>query len=258
MFPQRIVCLTTETVEIAYALGAGDRVVGVTGYAIRPAEARRKPHVGAFTSVKLDQVLELEPDLVLTFSDLQRDIARDLIEAGVNVLACNQRTIAETYQSIRMIGGVLGLGDAAEALVETMQREIDDVRTQAARLPRRPRVLFEEWHDPLIGGIHWVSELIETAGGDDIFVELRDHPNATNRIIDIDEARRRDPELILASWCGRKFVPQKVRTRPGWNAVSAVRNNRLVEIKAPDILSPGPSLTNGLRQIHRAIRETVT
>lgn len=256
-YPQRLVCLTTETVEIAYALGAGDRVVGVTGYAVRPPEARRKPHVGAFTSARIDRILALQPDLVLTFSDLQRDIARDLIGAGVNMLALNQRTLEETFRSIHMVGGVLGQREEADALVASMRAEIDVVRQQAARLPRRPRVLFEEWYDPLIAGIAWVSELIEIAGGDDLFVELRDRPGAAGRVIDPDEARRRDPELLLASWCGRKFVPEQVRQRPGWHEVSAVRTGRLVEIKGSDILSPGPSLVRGLRQIHRAIAETV-
>ncbi len=255
--PKRLVCLTTETVEIAYALGAGDRVVGVTGYATRPREARKKPHVGAFTSARIDDILALHPDLVLTFSDLQRDIVRELVGAGIQVLALNQRTLQQTLDAIILIGGAIGCPDEAAALVSSMEREIEAIRSSAALLPRRPRVLFEEWGDPLITSIGWVSEMIEIAGGDDVFAELRTKGRAADRIVTPDEARRRDPELILASWCGRKFRPEQVAGRPGWIAVTAVKNDRLVEVKAPDILSPGPSLVAGLRQIHRAIVETV-
>jgi iron complex transport system substrate-binding protein len=256
-YPQRVVCLTAETVEICYALGAGDRVVGVSGYAVRPPEARRKPKVSAFTSAKLDRILALEPDLVLTFSDLQRDIARDLVGAGLTVLALNQRTLAETWQAILLVGGILGLPGRAEQLVDELQRVFEEVRVQGASLPRQPRVLFEEWDDPLISGIAWVSEIIELAGGEDIFRELRDGHTASERIVAPAEAARRDPEVIIASWCGKKVVPERVRSRPGWAEVSAVREGRIYEVKAPDILQPGPSLIHGLRQIHEIIRSTV-
>ena len=256
-FPQRIICLTTETVELAYALGAGDRVVGVTGYATRPPEARQKPRVAAFTTANIERISNLRPDLVITFSDLQREIVRDLLARGMNVLALNQRSLEDTFRSIRMLGGVLGLADNAEAVVASMQRGFERVRLAAAEVPRRPRVLFEEWNDPLITGIRWVSEIVDLAGGDDIFAELAEEQSARGRIVDVNVARERDPELVLASWCGRKFIPDRVRTRPGWQDVSAVRADRLIEVKSPDILSPGPSLVLGAQQVHNAIRSTL-
>jgi iron complex transport system substrate-binding protein len=255
-YPQRVVCLSAETVEICYALGAGDRVVGVSGYAVRPPEARKKPKVSAFTSAKLERILELEPDLVLTFSDLQKDIARDLVGAGLTVLALNQRTLAETWQATLLVGGVLGLPVRAQALVDELQAAVEEVAASAAGLPRRPRVLFEEWDDPLISGIAWVSEIIELAGGQDLFSELRAGKTAGERIVDPAEAARRDPEVIIASWCGKKVVPARIRSRPGWAEVSAVREGRIYEVKAPDILQPGPSLVQGLRQIHAIVGAT--
>lgn len=253
-YPQRIVCLTAETTEIAFALGAGDRVVGVSGYATRPSEARRKPRVSAFTTVRLDRILALQPDLVLSFSDLQADIVRDLVKAGITVLALNQRSLAETYAAVRLVGGVLGCTQAAERLVAEMEAAVEEVRRSAAALPRRPRVFFEEWDRPLISGIRWVAEIIEAAGGEDLFPEFRHRQAASERVVDPDEVVRRDPEVIIASWCGKKVVKERIRSRPGWDRVSAVAADRIYEVKSADILQPGPSLIHGLRQIHEIIR----
>ncbi len=252
-YPQRIVCLTAETTEIAFALGAGDRVVGVSGYSVRPPEARRKPKVGAYTTVKLEKILALGPDLVLGFSDLQKDIARDLVAAGLTVLILNQRSLAETAQAIRIVGGTLGLQPAGEAVAEQFEWMVESVRGLGAALPRRPRVFFEEWDDPLISGIRWVSELIDAAGGEDIFPELQERKVATDRIVSPDEVVRRDPELIVASWCGKKANLDRIARRPGWGQVAAVKAGRVHEIKSANILQPGPSLLHGLRELHTLI-----
>jgi iron complex transport system substrate-binding protein len=247
--PQRVVCLTAETTEIAFALGAGERVVGVSGYSVRPPEARRKPKVAAYTSARLDKILELQPDLILAFSDLQAEIVRDLVKAGLSVVVTNQRSLAETWEAIRLIGRVLGCPVEAEKLASDLQDEIDRFRHEAARLPRRPRVFFEEWDDPLISGIRWVGELVEAAGGEDIFPEMRGAHRAPDRVVDPAEVVRRDPEVIVASWCGKKVNPDRIRTRPGWQAITAVRHGCIHEIKSPDILQPGPSLVRGLRRL---------
>ena len=254
-YPQRIVCLTAETTEIAFRLGAADRIVGVSGYAMRPPEARLKPKVAAFTTVKFGKMLELKPDLVLSFSDLQKDIVRDLVEAGVNVLSVNQRSLAETYQAILLIGAVLGLEANARSLIEEMEVVVEAIRRASAAFPRRPRVFFEEWDDPLISGIRWVAEIIEIAGGEDVFPEMRECNNAPQRIVDPAEVVRRNPEVIIASWCGKKVVKSRIRQRPGWDAIEAVRHDRIYEVKSPDILAPGPSLLYGLRQIHEILQE---
>ncbi len=251
--PQRIVCLTAETTEIAFALGAGERVVGVSGYSVRPPEARRKPKVAAYTSARLDKILELRPDLVLAFSDLQADLVRDLVKAGLTVLVTNQRSLAETWDAIRLIGRALGAPSEAEKLAVDLQAEVERVREEATRLPRRPRVYFEEWDDPLISGIRWVGELIEAAGGEDIFPELRGAQRAPDRVVDPADVVRRDPQVIVASWCGKKVNLDRIQTRPGWQAITAVRHGRTHEIKSPDILQPGPSLVRGLRQLAACI-----
>lgn len=251
--PQRIVCLTAETTEIAFALGAGDRVVGVSGYSIRPPEARRKPKVAAYTSARLEKILGLRPDLVLAFSDLQADLVRDLVKAGLIVLVTNQRSLSETWDAIRLVGRALGCAGEAERLAADLQAEVQRVRGEAMRLPHRPRVFFEEWDDPLISGIRWVAELVEAAGGVDIFPELRDACRAADRVVDPGEVVRRDPEVIVASWCGKKVNPERIHARPGWEAVAAIRGGRVHEIKSPDILQPGPSLILGLRQLAACI-----
>jgi iron complex transport system substrate-binding protein len=249
-----VVCLTAETAEIAYLLGAGDRVVGVPGTARRPDEVRDKPKVGGFTSFKLDKILALEPDLVLAFSDLQGDIARDLIRAGVTVLCTNQRSIDDIFRTMLLIGGTLGRERAARDLVRDMRDEIRQIREFSSVWPDRPRVYFEEWMEPLIAGIRWVSEAIEIAGGRDVFSELREQHGAKGRVVDPAEIVRRDPEIILASWCGKPVDPRAIATRPGWGRVTAVQRGQIHELDGADVLSPGPSLMLGLRRIHEIIQ----
>ena len=254
-YPSRIVCLTEETTETLYLLGEGDRVVGVSGYTVRPPEARHKPRVSAFISARFDKIEALEPDLILAFSDLQADIAAELVRRGHNVVVFNQRSIAEILQMIRMLGGLIGCADRAEALASTLEADLDRVRAAAAPLPQRPRVYFEEWDDPLISGIQWVEELVEVAGGDPIFPELRQAQLGKDRIVTSGEVIRRDPEVIVASWCGKAVRKEKIAARPGWEDVAAVRNGRIHEIKSAFILQPGPaSLTEGLRQLHEILQ----
>jgi iron complex transport system substrate-binding protein len=256
-FPRRIVCLTAEHVEICYALGAGDRVVGVPGTARRPAEARDKPKVGGFTSFRVDRIRALEPDLVLAFSDLQADISAELIRAGLTVFCTNQRSVEEVMRAILAVGGVLGAAEAARALVLDMHDEINQVREFSSVWPDRPRVYFEEWHDPLIAGIRWVSDLIELAGGRDVFSDLRDRPSAKDRVVEATEVVRRDPQIVLVSWCGKPADLDAIRARPGWDRISAVRDGRVHEIDGGDVLSPGPSLLVGLRRIHELVQEAL-
>jgi iron complex transport system substrate-binding protein len=250
---ERIVCLTEETVETLYLLGQGHRIVGVTGYAVRPPQVRReKPRVGAFTSADVPKILALEPDLVLTFSDLQAPIAEALIREGVEVHAFNQRDVAGILRMIRTLGGLVGCGAEAAALAAGYEARLAAVA--AMPRPYRPRVWFEEWDDPLISGIGWVSELIGIAGGEDVFPELAAQKAARDRILMPDQVAARAPDVILASWCGKKVVPARIMARPGWAAVPAVRDGRIVEIKSPLILSPGPAaLTEGLDAVVAAL-----
>ena len=254
-FPQRIVCLSSEHVEICYALGAGERVVGVPGTAQRPPEAREKPKIGGFTSFRSDRIAALEPDLVLAFSDLQADISAELIRAGLPVFCSNPRSMEEILATILMVGGLLGLEKPARDLVQDMRDEIRQVREFSSVWPDRPRVYFEEWHDPLIAGIRWVSEVIELAGGRDIFSDLRDKPSAKERVVKPAEVVRRDPQIILASWCGKPVDLEAIARRPGWEGVSAVKRGRIHEVDGADILSPGPSVLTGLRLIHEIIQQ---
>ena len=253
-FPERIVCLTAETTEIAYMVGAGDRVVGVPGTAQRPPEAREKARVGGFTTFRTDKILALEPDLVLAFSDLQAQVVGELIAAGISVLCTNQRSLDQVLQTILVIGGALGCDKQARDVVQDMRDEIKQVREYSSVWPDPPRVYFEEWFDPLIAGIRWVSELIEIAGGRDIFAELRSEQSARRRVLAPDEVIRRDPQIILASWCGKPFDPESLAARPGWHNVSAIRAGEVHEIDGADILSPGPSLMFGLRRIHEIVQ----
>jgi iron complex transport system substrate-binding protein len=257
MFPaQRIVCLTEETVETLYLLGEQDRIVGVSGYVVRPKEARRdKPRVSAFTSADTPKILALKPDLVLTFSDLQADIVADLIRHGLEVHAFNHRTIAGIFDMMRLVGAFAGADAKAASLVAKMQARLDEAREQSSKLARRPKVFFEEWDDPLISGIGWVSELVEIAGGIDIFPERAKQAGAKDRIVSQADVIAAAPDIIIGSWCGKKFSPAKVRARPGFSGVPAVRNDRLFEIKSPVILQPGPAcLTDGLDALQKIIR----
>jgi iron complex transport system substrate-binding protein len=253
-FPQRIVCLTAETTEIAFALGAGDRVVGVPGTARRPEAARERARVGGFTTFRADRILGLQPDLVLAFSDLQREIVGELIAAGVSVLCTNQRSLDDVLRAILLIGGALGREAAARELIADMRDEVKQIREYSSVWPDRPRVYFEEWMDPLIAGIAWVSDLIEIAGGHDVFAELRGRGAARERVVAADEVVRRDPQIVLASWCGKPVDRGAIATRPGWERVSAVRSGQIHEIPGEDVLSPGPSLLHGLRRIHEIIQ----
>ena len=255
--PRRVVCLTAEHVEICYALGAGDRVVGVPGTADRPPEARAKPRVGGFTSFRVDRILGLEPDLILAFSDLQADVSAELIRAGMTVLCTNQRSMDEILQAISIVGGVLGLAGPALDLVQDIRDEIRQVREYSSMWPRRPRVYFEEWPDPLVTGIRWVSEVIEIAGGRDIFPELREGRAARERTVSADEVARRDPDIILASWCGKPVDLAAIAARPGWQGVSAVKSGRVHEVDGADILCPGPSVLVGLRRIHELVQSSL-
>jgi len=252
--PSRIVCLTEETVETLYLLGEQDRIVGVSGYAVRPAEARRKkPRVSAFISADIPKILKLEPDLVFTFSDLQADIAAELIRAGVAVHAFNQRDIAGILAMIRTVGALVGAAERAEALVQRYEARLAEAAAATRERPR-PRVYFEEWNDPLISGVGWVSELIEAAGGEDVFAPLRGRAAARDRIVAPEAVVAAAPDLILASWCGKKVRIDEIRRRAGWDAIPAVRNGRIVEIKSPLILQPGPAaLTDGLDAMRAAI-----
>ena len=250
-YPSRIVCLTEETTETLYLLGQGDRIVGVSGYTVRPPEARLKPKVSAFISAKFDKIAELKPELVLAFSDLQADLCAELARRGMNVVVFNQRSVAEILQMIAMLGGLIGCQHEAELLADRLAADLDVLRSEASRFPRRLRVFFEEWDEPLISGIRWVEELVEIAGGRPIFPELANAGLAKDRIVDPAEVARRDPEVIFASWCGKRVKKAAIRSRPGWNATSAVRDDRIFEITSSDILQPGPaSLTDGVRQMH--------
>ena len=253
--PARIVCLTEETVETLYLLGEQDRIVGVSGYVVRPPEARRdKPRVSAFTSADTNKIAALDPDIVFTFSDLQADIVADLIRRGIPVHAFTHRNIAGILDMIRMVGAIVGTADRAETLAASYEARLDEARERAAKLPRRPRVFFEEWDDPLISCIGWVSELIEAAGGEDIFPERARQAAAKDRIVQAEDVAARRPDIIIGSWCGKKFQPAKVRARPGFDTVPAVVNNRLHEIKSSIILQPGPAaLTDGLAAMQRII-----
>lgn len=256
--PQRIVCLTAETAEIVHLLGAGERVVGVPGTARHPPEVREKARVGGFTTFRVDKILALEPDLVLAFSDLQGGIVKELIEAGLPVFATNQRSFEQILQTILLIGGLIGKEPEARAVVQDMQDEVRQFREFSSVWPDRPRVYFEEWDEPPISGIRWISDLIEIAGGQDIFPELKDRGRASERVVDLAEVVRRDPQIIVASWCGKKLDPEKIRQRPGWERLAAVRANRIHEIPGEDILAPGPSVMRGLGQLHELIQALIT
>lgn len=250
-FPRRIVCLTDETTEILYMLGEQDRIAGVSGYAHRPPEARSKPRVSAFRDANFKAILDLKPDLILTFSDVQAEITRELVLRGATVMNFNQRSIAEILEMIAVLSRIVGKPDAGLALIENLQRGLAEIAASAKAFPRRPRVFFEEWNDPLISGIQWIEELIEIAGGETIFPELHACGKAKDRVVDPAAVAARDPEVILASWCGKKVNKDEICARAGWAATSAVRNGHVYEVPSGAILQPGPaSLTEGVRQLH--------
>lgn len=258
--PRRIVCLTEETTEWLYLLGRSDRIVGISGYTVRPRRAREeKPRVSAFLNGKIDRIVALEPDLVIGFSDMQAALADQLIRAGLNVFVTNQRSVAQIIDTLRLVADLVDARAESEAWIEGCLAEHRRIADAAAAWPRRPRVYFEEWDDPMISAIRWVSELIAIAGGEDVFAELGAQAMGRERVIaDPQEPVRRAPELVIGSWCGKKFRPEKVAARPGWQEMPAVRAGRLHEIKSCDILQPGPAaLTDGLAQLHRLIAAAV-
>ncbi|HET7827209.1 MAG TPA: helical backbone metal receptor [Anaeromyxobacter sp.] len=252
--PRRVVCLTEETTETLYRIGAGDLVVGVSGFTVRPPEARRKPRVSSFLSADAEKILALRPDLVVGFSDLQADVAADLVRRGVPVLVTNQRSVAEILQTIRLVTAAVGRGDEGAALADALAAGLGRVADQASALPRRPRAFFEEWPDPLIAGIRWVSELLELAGGDDVCAESRASHAAKGRIFPPEEVARRDPEVVVASWCGKRARRGTIAGRPGFAATRAVRDDQLYEVKSAIILQPGPAaLTDGVAALARIV-----
>src|ERR1043166_8860066 len=253
--PDRIVCLTEETVETLSLLGEERSIAGVSGYAVRPPRVRReKPRVSAFISADFEKIIALKPDLVLTFSDLQADIAAELIRRNIAVHAFNQRDVAGIFAMIRTLGALVGAVEKAEELAVSLEDRLDEVRERADELPRRPKVYFEEWDAPMISGLKWVSELIEAAGGIEVFPKLAANKNAKDRIVSADAVIAAAPDIIIGSWCGKKFVPARVKARAGFSAIPAVRDNELHEIKSALILQPGPAaLTDGLDQLVRIV-----
>jgi iron complex transport system substrate-binding protein len=260
-YPERIVCLTEESTETLYLLGEERRIVGISGYTVRPPRARKeKPRVSAFLSAKNEKILELKPDLVIGFSDLQADIARDLTKAGLNVLIFNQRSVQEILDMILALASLVGAAEKGMQLIAHLESGLDEIRNAGKAFARRPRVYFEEWDEPMISGIRWVSELVEIAGGEDVFAAQSHSQGAAGRIIPAaDRVLEKNPEVILGSWCGKKFRPERVAARPGWGELAAVKNGELHEIKSADILQPGPAaLTDGVRHIHRILRESLS
>jgi iron complex transport system substrate-binding protein len=252
-YPERIVCLTEESTETLYLLGEERRIVGISGYTVRPPRARReKPRVSAFLSAKLEKIVLLKPDLVIGFSDLQADIARDLAKAGLNVVLFNQRSVQEILDVIGMLAAMVGVPDKGRGLIASLEKNLAEIRESARAFPRRPRVYFEEWDEPMISGIRWVSELVEIAGGEDVFREQSYSQGAAGRIVSNPGiVVEKNPEIIIGSWCGKKFMPERVAARPGWSEIPAVRQDCLFEIKSSEILQPGPAaLTDGVRRIH--------
>ena len=254
MYPSRIVCLTEETTETLYLLGQGNRVVGISGYTVRPPEARQKPKVSSFLHARYETIAALAPDLVLAFSDLQAEITTDLVKRGYPVFTFNQRSVDEILQMVRVLGGIVGVPERATQLAGTFAAGLDTIRASAARFPTRPRVYFEEWPDPLISGIRWVEELVEIAGGTPIFPELRTAGLGRDRIVTADRVIAAAPEVYIGSWCGKPVKKDKVRAREGWSAVPFVVDDRIYEVKSTYILQPGPAaLTEGVRQLHAVL-----
>ena len=254
-YPNRIVCLTEETTETLYLLGEGDRVVGISGYTVRPPEARQKPKVSSFLHARYEKIEALQPDLILAFSDLQAEITNDLVKRGYPVFTFNQRSVAEILQMIRMLAGMVGVADKGEALAARLEHGLDEIRARAATLPFRPKVFFEEWYDPLISGIRWTEELVRIAGGEPIFPELEHASLAKDRIVSGEQVIARAPDVIIGSWCGKPVRAERIAARPGWQEIPAVRHGRIYEVKSTYILQPGPAaLTEGVQQLEKILR----
>lgn len=254
MHPSRIVCLTEETTETLYLLGEGDRVVGISGYTVRPPEARQKPKVSSFLHARYEKIEALHPDLVLAFSDLQADITTELVRRGFAVFTFNQRSVDEILQMIRVLGGIVGVPEKAETLARKLTAGLERIRAGTTTLQRRPRVYFEEWDNPLISGIQWVEELIEIAGGDPVFPELRHAKLAKDRTVTSEQVIAAAPHVIIGSWCGKPVRKERIASRPGWESIPAVRAGHIYEVKSTYILQPGPaSLTEGVKQLHHII-----
>jgi iron complex transport system substrate-binding protein len=254
-YPSRIVCLTEETTETLYLLGEGDRVVGVSGYTVRPPEARQKPKVSSFLHARFEKIEALQPDLILAFSDLQADITTELVKRGHTVFTFNQRSVAEILQMIRVLAGIVGVAEKGERLSRDLEAGLDRIRDTSRAWPRRPRVYFEEWDDPLISGIQWVEELVEIAGGDPVFPDRRHAGLAKDRIVTSEQVIAAAPDVIVGSWCGKPLRPERITSRSGWETIPAVRNGHVYEVKSAFILQPGPAaLTEGVRQLHQFLR----
>jgi iron complex transport system substrate-binding protein len=255
MYPHRIICLTEETTETLYLLGEGDRVVGISGYTVRPPEARQKPKVSSFLHARYEKIASLQPDLILAFSDLQSEITSDLVKRGYPVFTFNQRSVAEILQMIRILGGIVGVPEKAAVLVKQFEDGLARIRDAAASFPRRPRVYFEEWDSPLISGIQWVEELVDIAGGDPVFPQLRHARLANDRIVTSDQVIAATPDVIIGSWCGKPVRKERIAAREGWSGMPAVRDGHIYEVKSTYILQPGPaSLTEGVSRIHSILR----
>jgi iron complex transport system substrate-binding protein len=253
---ERLICLTEETVETLYLLGEQDRIVGVSGYAVRPPIVRKeKPRISSFMSADIERIIALKPDLILAFSDIQAPIVADLARRGLPVYLFNHRDLAGIFAMIRTLGALIGCIEKAEALARMLEARVDEVAEASKSRATRPRVYFEEWDDPMISGIGWVSELIEIAGGTDIFADFSTKAEAKDRIVTSEQVIARAPEIVIASWCGKKVKIESFKAREGWNTVPAVASGRIVEIKSPLILQPGPAaLTDGLDAIRAALR----
>jgi iron complex transport system substrate-binding protein len=253
-YPRRIVCLTDETTEVLYLLGEQERIVGISAYASRPPEARSKPRVSAFKDANYGKILALDPDLVLTFSDVQAEITRELVLRGATVMNFNQRSIAEILDMIAVLARMVGKQAEGLKLIASLEQGLNAIRESANLFPRRPRVYFEEWDDPLISGIQWVEELIEIAGGEPLFPELRREGKARDRVVEPAAVIARNPDVILASWCGKRVNKEQICARAGWEQTAAVRDGHVYEVPSTCILQPGPaSLTEGLRQLHAVL-----
>jgi iron complex transport system substrate-binding protein len=258
MYPRRIVCLTEETTETLYLLGEGARVVGISGYTVRPPEARQKPKISSFLNARYEKIEALDPDLVLAFSDLQAGITNDLVRRGYPVFTFNQRSVAEILQMVCVLGSIVGVADKADALARDLEAGLESIRRSTADWEWRPRVYFEEWPDPLISGIQWVEELIEIAGGQPVFPALRHARLAKDRIVTSEQVTAAAPDVIIGSWCGKPVRKEKIAARPGWQAIPAVRDGHIYEVKSTFILQPGPaSLTDGVQQVHAILDRVV-